>query len=125
MTVARCGSRSCRCRRVHPRRLPPRRRSPPAPPPPKGSRGPLVERQASSMTSQVALYAGSFDPPTNGHLDLVERAAQLFPRVIVAIGKNSARQPLFSVDERLDLLRAVCAGFPNVTVDQFDGLLIN
>src|SRR5688572_21484155 len=75
--------------------------------------------------TQVALYAGSFDPPTNGHLDLVERAAQLFPRVIVAIGKNSARQPLFSVDERLELLRAVCAGFPNVSVDQFDGLLVD
>ncbi|MEY4544038.1 MAG: phosphopantetheine adenylyltransferase [Pseudomonadota bacterium] len=77
------------------------------------------------MTSQVALYAGSFDPPTNGHLDLVERASQLFPRVIVAIGKNSARQPLFGVDERLDLLRTVCASFSNVTVDQFDGLLVN
>jgi pantetheine-phosphate adenylyltransferase len=77
------------------------------------------------MTSQVALYAGSFDPPTNGHLDLVERASQLFPRVIVAIGKNSARQPLFGVDERLELLRTVCASFSNVTVDQFDGLLVN
>lgn len=77
------------------------------------------------MTSQVALYAGSFDPPTNGHLDLVERAAQLFPSVIVAIGKNSARQPLFTVDERLTLLRAVCAAFPNVVVDQFDGLLVD
>lgn len=77
------------------------------------------------MTSQVALYAGSFDPPTNGHLDLVERASQLFPRVIVAIGKNSARQPLFSVDERLQLLRTVCSSFPNVTVAQFDGLLVD
>ena len=77
------------------------------------------------MTSQVALYAGSFDPPTNGHLDLVERAAQLFPRVVVAIGKNSTRQPLFSVDERLALLRAVCASFANVTVGQFDGLLVD
>ncbi|MEY2931021.1 MAG: phosphopantetheine adenylyltransferase [Pseudomonadota bacterium] len=77
------------------------------------------------MTSQVALYAGSFDPPTNGHLDLVERASQLFPRVIVAIGKNSARQPLFGVDERMELLRTVCASFSNVTVDQFDGLLVN
>lgn len=77
------------------------------------------------MTVQVALYAGSFDPPTNGHLDLVERAAQLFPRVIVAIGKNSARQPLFSLEERLALLREVCAGFANVEVDQFDGLLVS
>ncbi len=77
------------------------------------------------MTSQIALYAGSFDPPTNGHLDLVERAAQLFPHVIVAIGRNSARQPLFSVDERLDLLRAACAGFANVVVAQFEGLLVD
>lgn len=75
--------------------------------------------------SQVALYAGSFDPPTNGHLDLVERAAELFPRVIVAIGHNSTRQPLFDIQERLALLRSVCAGFPNVNVDHFDGLLID
>jgi pantetheine-phosphate adenylyltransferase len=75
--------------------------------------------------SQVALYAGSFDPPTNGHLDLVERAAELFPRVIVAIGQNSTRQPLFDIQERLGLLRSVCAGFPNVSVDHFDGLLID
>lgn len=75
--------------------------------------------------SQVALYPGSFDPPTNGHLDLVERAAELFPRVIVAIGHNSQRQPLFDVQERLTLLRGACAGFANVSVDQFDGLLID
>src|SRR6185369_13108975 len=75
--------------------------------------------------SQVALYAGSFDPPSNGHLDLVERAAELFPRVIVAIGHNSQRQPLFDLQERLGLLRGACAGFANVSVDQFDGLLID
>jgi len=75
--------------------------------------------------SRVALYAGSFDPPTNGHLDLVERAAELFPRVIVAIGRNTARQPLFDIQERLALLRSVCAGFANVSVDQFDGLLVD
>ncbi len=77
------------------------------------------------MTSQVALYAGSFDPPTNGHLDLVERASALFPRVIVAVGHNSMRQPLFDVQERLDLLRSACAGFANVSVDHFDGLLVD
>ncbi|HEU4583493.1 MAG TPA: pantetheine-phosphate adenylyltransferase [Polyangiaceae bacterium] len=75
--------------------------------------------------SRVALYAGSFDPPTNGHLDLVERAAELFPRVIVAIGRNTARQPLFEIQERLALLQSVCAGFANVSVDQFDGLLVD
>jgi pantetheine-phosphate adenylyltransferase len=75
--------------------------------------------------SRVALYAGSFDPPTNGHLDLVERAAELFPQVIVAIGRNTARQPLFAIEERLALLQSVCAGFSNVSVDQFDGLLVD
>jgi pantetheine-phosphate adenylyltransferase len=76
-------------------------------------------------TAQVAIYAGSFDPPTNGHLDLVERAAALFPHVIVAAGRHPTRQPLFTTDERVALLRRVCAGFPNVEVDQFDGLLID
>jgi len=73
----------------------------------------------------LALYAGSFDPPTYGHLDLVERAARLFPRVIVAVGTNPTRSPLFSVAERLDLLTQICAPFPNVTVESFDGLLVD
>lgn len=74
---------------------------------------------------QVAIYAGSFDPPTNGHLDLVERAATLFPHVIVAAGRHPSRSPLFSSEERLDLLRAVCERFENVEVDAFDGLLVD
>jgi len=73
----------------------------------------------------LALYAGSFDPPTYGHLDLVERAARLFPRVIVAVGTNPTRSPLFSVAERLDLLTQICAPFPNATVESFDGLLVD
>jgi pantetheine-phosphate adenylyltransferase len=77
------------------------------------------------MTTQVAIYAGSFDPPTNGHLDLVERAAALFPHVIVAAGRHPTRQLLFTTAERVALLRKVCAAFPNVEVDQFDGLLID
>ena len=73
---------------------------------------------------EVAVYAGSFDPPTNGHLDLVERCARLFPRVVVAIGIHPTRQPLFDADERMALLRQVCAHLPNVEVDSFGGLLI-
>lgn len=74
---------------------------------------------------QIAIYAGSFDPPTNGHLDVVERAAMLFPKVVVAIGVNPARVPLFSEAERCDLLRQLCGRFPNVTVDSFQGLLVD
>ncbi|MFO7181382.1 MAG: pantetheine-phosphate adenylyltransferase [Pseudomonadota bacterium] len=73
----------------------------------------------------VAVYAGSFDPPTNGHVDLVERAAKLFQRLIVAVGRNPARTPLFSPEERLELLRHVCAPYPNVVVDSFEGLLVD
>lgn len=76
-------------------------------------------------TAQIAVYAGSFDPPTNGHLDLVERAAALFPHVIVATGRHPTRSPLFDAEERLQLLRSICAGFENVEVEKFDGLLID
>lgn len=78
-----------------------------------------------SRGSELALYAGSFDPPTYGHLDLVERASKLFPRVIVAIGRNPQRVPLFSVEERLALLRDMCAPYTNVVVDTFEGLLVD
>ncbi|HOU93126.1 MAG TPA: pantetheine-phosphate adenylyltransferase [Polyangiaceae bacterium] len=73
----------------------------------------------------IALYAGSFDPPTYGHLDLVERASRLFPKVIVAVGRNLAKHTLFSVEERLTLLRATCEALPNVEVATFEGLLID
>ncbi|MEB2313848.1 MAG: pantetheine-phosphate adenylyltransferase [Sorangiineae bacterium] len=75
--------------------------------------------------SRPAVYAGSFDPPTYGHLDLVERAAKLFDHVIVAVGVHPTRQPLFSAAQRLALLEKLCAPFPNVTVSSFDGLLVN
>ena len=77
------------------------------------------------MSSQLAIYAGSFDPPTNGHLDLVDRASKLFPRVVVALGQHPTRSALFSVDERLQLLKRVCAPVPNVEVALFDGLLVD
>jgi pantetheine-phosphate adenylyltransferase len=73
----------------------------------------------------AAIYPGSFDPPTLGHLDIVERAVQLFPKLYVALGVHPTRNPLFTTDERLDLLRTVCAPYPNVEVVRFDGLLIN
>jgi len=79
------------------------------------------------MTSgaKVAIYAGSFDPPTYGHLDLVDRASKIFPRVVVAIGIHPTRNPTFTVDERLELMRKLAAPFPNVEVDSFGGLLID
>ena len=78
-----------------------------------------------SATADLAIYAGSFDPPTNGHLDLVERASKLFPRVIVAVGENPTREPLFTVEERIALLQQVSAPFSNVSVQSFKGLLVD
>ena len=73
----------------------------------------------------VAIYPGSFDPITNGHLDLIERGARLFSRLIVAVLHNDTKQPLFSVQERLEMLREVVAPIANVEVASFDGLLVN
>ena len=70
-----------------------------------------------------AVYAGSFDPPTLGHVDLVRRAARVFERVTVAVGINPEKSPLFTPDERVDLLRAVCDA-PNVEVASFEGLTV-
>jgi pantetheine-phosphate adenylyltransferase len=75
--------------------------------------------------AHTAIYAGSFDPPTNGHLDVVRRAADLFPRVVVAIGVHATRNALFTLDERLELMRTECAGIPNVEVATFQGLLVD
>jgi pantetheine-phosphate adenylyltransferase len=72
----------------------------------------------------VAVYPGSFDPITNGHLDLIERASRLFERLIVAILRNEAKKPLFSVEERLEMVREVLRGYPNVEVASFGGLLV-
>ncbi|HEX6446530.1 MAG TPA: pantetheine-phosphate adenylyltransferase [Streptosporangiales bacterium] len=68
---------------------------------------------------------GSFDPVTNGHVDIVERAAELCDEVVVAVGANQAKAGLFSLDERMEMLRAVTRDHPNVTVDSFDGLLVD
>ena len=71
-----------------------------------------------------AVYAGSFDPVTFGHLDLIERAAKLFGRVNVAVGVHPTRQVLFTLDERLELLREVTHAISNVRIDSFSGLLM-
>lgn len=72
----------------------------------------------------VAVYAGSFDPVTKGHLDLIERASQLFDEVIVAIGVHPTRHPLFTFEERVALLEEVVRPIPKARIDRFDGLLI-
>jgi pantetheine-phosphate adenylyltransferase len=71
-----------------------------------------------------AIYPGSFDPVTNGHLDVIERARKLFDEVIVAVAHNDAKAPLFTLEERLDLLRSTMGKIDNVRVDSFDGLLV-
>ena len=71
------------------------------------------------------VYPGSFDPLTNGHLDVIRRAARLFDRVIVAVAHNESKQPLFSVEERCEFIRADVAGLPSVEVDSFNGLLVD
>lgn len=76
------------------------------------------------MSARIAVYAGSFDPATLGHLDLIERASVLFENVIVAIGVHPTKSPLFTADERKDLILEVTKHLPNVSVDSFDGLLI-
>jgi pantetheine-phosphate adenylyltransferase len=73
----------------------------------------------------VAIYPGSFDPITNGHLDLIERGARLFHRLIVSILQNDSKQPLFSVEERRQMLVEVVQRYPNVEVDSFNGLLVD
>ncbi|HEY4119571.1 MAG TPA: pantetheine-phosphate adenylyltransferase [Byssovorax sp.] len=79
---------------------------------------------AEPQDGLLAVYAGSFDPVTHGHLDVVERAAKLFREVVVAIGLHPTRRPLFTFEERVELLRDVTKDIPNVRIDSFDGLLI-
>ncbi|MBM4373472.1 MAG: pantetheine-phosphate adenylyltransferase [Deltaproteobacteria bacterium] len=77
------------------------------------------------MSPRLAVYAGSFDPVTLGHVDLMQRAARLFDRVVVAVGVHPTRAPLFSVDERLGMLRGAATSLPNIEVTSFGGLLID
>ena len=74
---------------------------------------------------RIAIYPGSFDPITNGHLDVVQRAARLFDRVIVAVAQSEGKQPLFALTERVALVTSAVAHLPNVETDSFNGLLVN
>ena len=72
-----------------------------------------------------AVFPGTFDPPTNGHLDVIARAATAFDEVVVATGVNASKQRLFSVEERIEMLTEIAKPFANVTVGTFDGLLVD
>jgi len=71
-----------------------------------------------------AVYPGSFDPPTNGHLDLIERGSKIFDELVVAVLRNLEKAPLFSVADRRNMLEAMTSGFDNVSVETFDGLTV-
>jgi pantetheine-phosphate adenylyltransferase len=77
------------------------------------------------MAEILAIYPGSFDPITNGHLDLIERGSQIFNRLIVAVLTNIEKDPLFSISERVEMLQESTQKFPNVSVDTFSGLLVD
>lgn len=74
---------------------------------------------------KVALYAGSFDPLTNGHLDIIKRASKLFDRLVVGVGTNTSKTPLFSIFEKIALIRKVTAEFKNVEVIEISGLTVD
>ena len=74
---------------------------------------------------RIAVFPGSFDPLTNGHLDIIRQASPLFDSLVVAVAHNSGKTPLFSMEERTSLIRESVRAFPNVTVDSFAGLLVD
>jgi len=76
------------------------------------------------MSQRVAIYPGSFDPPTNGHLDIVERSSRLFDKVVIGVGRNLTKKTVFDADERVALMRDACKRFANVEVRSFDGLQV-
>jgi pantetheine-phosphate adenylyltransferase len=80
---------------------------------------------ATQPATSLAIYPGSFDPITNGHLDLITRAVKVVDHLVVAVLQNESKQPLFSVDERKEMLRETVRPYPTVEVDSFNGLLVD
>lgn len=74
---------------------------------------------------KIAVYPGSFDPVTNGHVDVIQRALKIFDKVIVAVGDNPGKKPLFTTEERLEMLRESTKGIENLEIDSFSGLLLD
>lgn len=74
---------------------------------------------------KIAVYPGSFDPITKGHLDIIMRGSKLFDKLIVAVLKNQSKKSMFSIDERVDMLKQIARDIPNVEVDMFSGLLVD
>ena len=85
----------------------------------------MASARSAEGSGHIAIYPGSFDPITNGHLDLIERGAKLVDQLIVSILRNDSKRPLFTVEERMEMLQEVIGRFPNVEVDCFDGLLVD
>jgi len=77
------------------------------------------------MNKKIAVYPGTFDPITNGHLSIVNRALKIFDKVVIAILNNPQKAPLFSIDERVFMIKGVLKNHPNIEVDSFDGLLVD
>lgn len=80
---------------------------------------------AKKLMKGIAIYPGTFDPVTNGHIDIIQRSREIFDHVIVAVAYNIRKSPLFTVEERVEMLREVTQDIEGVDVDQFDGLAIN
>jgi len=85
----------------------------------------VFQRALQAMHSVVAIYPGSFDPLTNGHVDIIRRGAHLFDRIVIAVLVNLEKAPLFTVPERVEIACEIFAGNTNVEVDTFDGLLVD
>ena len=76
------------------------------------------------MNKGIAIYPGSFDPTTNGHLDLIQRGSKIFEELVVAVLRNSEKTPMFSLGERLEMLKELTADLRNIRIDTFDGLMV-
>jgi pantetheine-phosphate adenylyltransferase len=91
--------------------------------PPRDARGGAGHGSVRAM--RRAVCPGSYDPATNGHLDIIERAAQLFDEVVVAVGVNKSKKGLFELEERLEMLREITSKLPNVRIGSWEGLLVD